>query len=49
MLEVRIDKTETMFMRDDACGWEVTFDEYEEVEWNHTCESSRAKIPESEN
>jgi len=37
-MEVRIDKTETMFPRDDACGWEVTFDEYEEVEWNHTCE-----------
>ena len=37
-MEVRIDKTETMFPRDDECGWEVTFNEYEEVEWNHTCE-----------
>ena len=37
-MEARIDKTETMFPRDDACGWEVTFNEYEEVEWNHTCE-----------
>ena len=37
-MEVRMDKTETMFPRDDECGWEVTFNEYEEVEWNHTCE-----------
>ena len=29
---------EMMFPRDDECGWEVTFNEYEEVEWNHTCE-----------
>ena len=37
-VNVQTDKTETMFARDNECGWEVTFNEYEEVEWNHTCE-----------
>ena len=31
-MEVRIDKTETMSPRDDECGWEVTFKDYEEME-----------------
>ena len=31
-MEIRIDKTESMFLRDDECAWEVTFAEYEDVE-----------------
>ena len=37
-MEIRIDKAESMFLRDDECAWEVTFAEYEDVEWNHVCE-----------
>ena len=37
-MEIRIDKTESTFLSDDECAWEVTFAEYEDVEWNHVCE-----------
>ena len=29
-MEVQIDKSETMFVRGDGCGWEVTYEEYDE-------------------
>ena len=37
-MEIRIDKTESMFVQDDACAREVTFDECDDVEWGHVCE-----------
>ena len=36
--EIRIDKADWVFLRNDECTREVTFAEYEGVERNHVCE-----------